>query len=277
MASPTLEAIQGSDSNWQQTLISPDGITPYGLYPGSATFLCTLWPGGNLPAITPGLTAAWIDPTQGTYSLSLPLASSSLLTVGTYRYLVEIINAGVQTSVKVGSIKVIGRAGTGSAIPVYGTMADMKKILPSIEKLMDTDSDSAGFVTECGLAREWMDSSILRHYDFGSMATAIYPCVGWGSTAYMTGATSKYLSDLLVANHLIVTPSVVKCVSLYALSLVCQAQILGSGNTDYLMLGDSFLRRAQDAMICLTAEIDVNGDGIAEITVELGTTRPLRG
>jgi hypothetical protein len=269
-------AVAGDDAAWTQSLFLSDGITPFTGYTGTETFACALWPGGGEAAITPGLAAAWISGPLGTYTLTAPAATTLGLVPGVYRVLVEITGGGVTRTAFLGRLEVVGRPGSTVAKPTYGSCRDIIDRTPWIGRLADPE-DTTGFGRERGLARERLDDCILRHYRSDSLSFNAYPVSLALGGRRRTGQTSPYLSGLLVANKLMLTAHVLDVVRLYATGYILEAQVKPDAGNGYAEMAAAFITQAEDRMSTLTAELDIDGDGIGDITVDLGGSDSLWG
>jgi hypothetical protein len=277
MTGPLLNppAVAGDDASWAQSLYLSDGITPYTGYTGTETFAVQLWPGGGEAAITPGLTAAWVSGPLGTYTLTAP-AAATLPLRGVYRVLVEITGAGTTRTAFLGRLEVVGRPGTAVAPPTYGSYSDLLARTPWLGRLADPE-DTTGFGRERGLARQRLDDCILRHYRSDSLSFNAYPVSLALGGRRRTGQTSPYLSGLLIANKLMLTAHVLDVVRLYATGYILEAQVKPDAGNGYAEMAASFIASAEDRMSTLTAELDIDGDGIGDITVDLGGSDSLWG
>lgn len=269
-------AVAGDDASWTQSLFLSDGITPFTGYVGTETFTCQLWPGGGEAAITPGLSATWLSAPAGTYVLTAPAATTANLAPGIYRVLVEITSATATRPGFVGRLEVISRPGTTVAPPTYGSLRDILDRTPWIARLADPE-DTTGFGRERGLARQRLDDCILRHYRSDSLSFNAYPVSLALGGRRRTGQTNPYLLGLLAANKLMLTPHVLDVCRLYATGYILEAQVKPDAGNGYAAMAASFIAQAEDRMSTLTAELDINGDGISDITIDLGGSDTLWG
>ena len=63
----------------------------------------------------------------------------------------------------------------------------------------------------------------------------------------------------------------------YAIGRALQGMIGSRGKTSYEDLGMRYIAFAEDQAKCLTAEIDINGDGVGDVVIDLGMIDALKG
>jgi hypothetical protein len=166
----------------------------------------------------------------------------------------------------------------GTTAPlVYCTLRDMQKECSWIQQYMDQGEDEAGFLEQRGEARTWFDGLILSSWP-GARVTYIQD--GWPSNyGQFTLIANPWLVAGLNAGYLMTSSQRGRqCVianALYAIALVLRSQMgPTSGIEKY---AGYFMRRAQAAAVMCIAELDINGDGLADIAVPLSMTNTRRG
>jgi hypothetical protein len=267
-----LEQALGSDRSYRLTLFDSDGNLVTGL-PADAPLAAALWRGGDqAPVVAPAVQ--WIDPTQGTVLLVVSAADTAGLAVGTYRLRVTVAADGQTLVVFDGALRLTAAPGAAPPPPVYCGYEDLKLYAPWLDTLHDAAQEQTGFAGERARARQWLDDLILRQYRGGGGGVLGNGPGGGGGLwgARRSPGYSPFLVQQLQQDHLIVRPAVVEAVAQYALGLICQAQLGRGGWNDYARLASTFAAAAHNAALCLTAEIDTNDDGLAEVVIPLGTT-----
>lgn len=272
--SSTFEQPIASDRSYQISLFTTEGAPAAGFFSSDA-LSAVIWSGED-QAIAYQPSISWINPAQGLIQINVAAAgvATAGLTPGIYRIQASVF-ANAQTIVILdGAIKFTASPGAAAPLPVYCSFADLKVYAPWLDNLLDTRDELTGFAVERGRARQWLDDLIARSYRGGTASVfGNDPGGNWGGLwgSRRTEAYSPFIVAQLQANALIVRPAIVEAVATYALGIICRAQLGRSGASDYARLADSFLADAHNSAICLTAELDTNGDGIADIVIPLGT------
>lgn len=250
-----------------------DGSTAITSFLNSDTLASRLWAGGRTATLaTPAV--AWDDATSAKFLLQLAAADTTSLDSGTYRLQVVLTRSSRSLVIFDGSLQLTESPGAVAAPAVYTTYAQMIKYAPWLETLQDA-RDSEGFVTQRGLARDWLDNLVLAKYRGGS-GSLTYPLVNtFGGIT--TGAKNKWLKDQLAANYLMVTPDVIEAVSKYAIAIVLKTQLPAQGDDTWRRVAGDFMAEARSKISTIVAELDTNNDGYADIVVHLGTSNTLFG
>lgn len=182
------------------------------------------------------------------------------------------------TCVGRGQLAALPAAGSDTqTVTPYIQYSDMKALAPWIEYCQDSDSDQEGFYSQRLQSREWMDWMILNCYRgayvglFEQHSTMAFEFgyAGWRRSLGPSPSLITYLED----NDLIVRPQIVKACSHYAISLVGLAQV--GANNQYASWGAYHRDMAEREAVGITAEIDINGDGIGELFINLSSTNTL--
>lgn len=276
MAGPELEATIGEDASFLVALYDSDGLAVAGLT-GSEPLAGSVWTGEDEAAsFAPACT--WYDAANAVAKVAVAGSQTSALSAGLYALLVRITTGSGTSDAIRGTLRLRPSPGTATPRPVYSTFQRMLNRAAWLGRLQQTDAGLTGFAEQRADAREWLDDLILRHFRSGNLGASAYPCTAqWGAGFQRTGQTNPYLKGLLAANKLIVTPKVEEAVTLYAIGLAARAQVGQDPKSEYPALARQFLAWARSKALCLTAEIDSNGDGVGEMTIELGTADTLYG
>lgn len=268
-----------TDRSYQLTLFDTYGnlITSF---QSTDQLSCVLWSGWDQPVLA-SPTVQWINPAQGTIQLTVSAANTANLSVGTYlvRIVVNPLDTGQTLVVYQGAINLTASPVASTiARPTYCTYSDLLKIAPWIEILRDASRDETGFLDQCADAREWFDEAIIRNYRsnyigvFGAHSQAIFAFAGTGPRR--SELANVWLKGLLAQNYLLVSPRIVKVVALKTLAAICASQIYQGGK--YASLSSYYHHECESLLICTTAEIDSNGDGIGDIPINFSATNTIR-
>jgi hypothetical protein len=267
---------------WQDGATTP----PAGWQAGDALF-AYVYPGQDLaatfnPAVawyTAGGTQTGYD--QAQVLLSILATESSLLTPGaTYTVLISRLPAGSTDPKAIwrGTLKAVGAPGTAApTVKTYCTYQDMLDNCGWVEMLMEEDDDTAGFLVQRLKAREWMDWCILNNYrgayvgNFETHSTLAFAFgyAGWRRSL----GPSPSLIDYLAQDKLILRPQIVEACSYYASALIGLKQV-GTSN-QYSGYGAYARDMAERVAIGTTAEIDLTGNGIGSLFINLSSTNSL--
>ncbi len=268
-----LEVIQGTAGTFQGVAMQEDGITPFTGYSSGDPITVQLWAGGDQSPISPAPVGSWIDATQGSFIVRFSEAITAALPVGIYQFLPTVLHGGSTYALSgPTSLSVIAGPGSSATRPTYCDLKDLQALLSNVQDVFDKANSLAGFLDKRAEARIWFDDAVIRHYRSDSLSVNAYPCSrGWGGYQ-RTGATNQWLKQYLDNNKLMVTENVKVCNALYALALICGSQLLNQTDNDYAKLGNSFLGRAQSRLASITAEVDINDDGYADLVIDLGAS-----
>ena len=277
MTGQQLLAQVGADVSYLVTLLDSDGNTITG-YTSGATLSCSVWSGDD-QAVLFAPTASWFgDPSLGQVRLDIRSAQTGSLSTGIYHLRLQVTAAGYTYDGLYATLRLQATPGAASPRPTYCTADHLNLYAPWLSRIQDLDQDQAGFAEQRAHSRDWFDDLILRAFRGGSTSISAFPCTAfWGQSQRRTGQANPYIKQLLANNQLIVTRKVIEATALYAIALVCQAQLMPGTKNPYGEMADTFLRRAEDRASTITAEIDLNGDGLGDIIIELGTSDVLWG
>jgi hypothetical protein len=166
-------------------------------------------------------------------------------------------------------------------IMTYCTLKDMQSQCTWIQQYMDQDNDQTGFLEQRGLARNWFDRLLLASWP-GARVTYIQE--GWPSNyGQFTLISNPWLVAGLQQGFLMVPPlyqtqrgyEVAEVNATYAIALVLRSQMGPASGID--KYAGYWMRRAIAAASQCTAELDINGDGMADIAIPLSVTNTRRG
>lgn len=271
---------QSLDSTRQYALAlsAPDGSSLAGAFTGAESFVAQLWPGGLAPA-SAAPAAAWDTSIAGNPSalaspvVLLTVASSIVAGLAPATYALQVL-LSPDVEVWRGALRLVGAGGTAAVPLTYATEADMLLYAPWIEDAQSS-SDLAGFGGQLARATSRLNEAIVSRYKGGSGGLSIGQ-PGYGAGVMLGGwgdpPPSKWLRDQLDAGKLIVRDQVREVVARWAIADVCDAQVGRDGETPYQALASRFRRRADALARSLRAEVDLDGDGYAEVFVNLGAT-----
>lgn len=270
MAGQVLEIPIGSYQRRRLTLRTPAGSDAAG-YAVEDTPSCELWAGDDL-AVLARPAVAW-DPAAGPPRAVLTLleADTAGLAPGTYRGLIWVDSQG--RHVPGGRFALRLTAVPGTAVPrkVGCTLGDMEALASGwVDQLQDLDDDQAGFAEQRAAARDWRDDRILRSY-----RRLIRPPRGAAPARRVERLRAHLDADRLLAE----TPGgrrLRRACAAYALAEVLRPQVGAIGQTSYQALADRFATMAEEALAGCTAEVDADGDGVADLSIPLGAVYELR-
>jgi hypothetical protein len=230
----------------------------------------SLWLGDSeAAAATP--SATWIQ-TAAPASIRLAVtpadASNPALAVQPYPLEVWVAHAGAQLLAWEGWLDVLpASGGTAAALPVYGSFLDMLDVAgPWIKDLLFAGG-SAGFVRQRARARSRLDEIILARWRPRQLGTRLDLSLGLGGF-WLPEAQNPTLAGYLAANYLIVRPRTAEIVSHLAVAYAARRNVAADGK--YMEKYQYHWSEANRLIAGYVAEIDVNGDGLADFTVNLG-------
>jgi hypothetical protein len=226
--------------------------------------------------------AAWKDGIgwqSGQVQVTIGPAESALLEPnGTYLLIVTVSRGADTYPVWEGRLVCEPVPGsTINQIKTYCTYADMLARGGWVAGQQALSIDQEGFYNQRLLARNWMDWIITQNWDGGQVSTMgdLSQSAFWfGGGGYRSIGPDPYIINALAADQLIIRPRVVEACAHYALAEVGLAQ-LGS-NDRIFSIGQYHQVKAERALSGITAEIDTNADGQAEMFINLIKTQTLQ-
>jgi hypothetical protein len=268
----TLQINQGAARDYDLQGQNLDGSIP-GNFLATDTLQGTIWAGNATPPLlTPAVT--WIDAPTCQFRLSLENTQSAGLGVGIYHVQATATRAGRSALVLDGMLEVLRAAGLDVALPVYTTYQDLLDHAPWIQDLYSEEAEY-GFTRQQGMAREWLDEILINRYHYGDTAPMI-GSPGFGLWSMFAGgvdfAPSKWIRDQLDANTLMVRGKTKECVAKRSLYYILMPQLGKAGDISYRQIAREFARSASDLVKSTRFELDLNGDGFADIIISGGST-----
>jgi hypothetical protein len=243
-------------------------------YASAATLACACWPGDDRAAsFAP--TVAWSDAANGQVSLTIAGSDTAALGPGDYALELSITASGRTVKRRFGVLRLVATPGDADPPAAYGSLDDMLREAPFLRDLA-ADADQAGFAEQRGQAREWLDSLLQRHYRGGRALVAMDYSLDhllWGGAR--TGADDATLQGYLDDDRLVLTgPSgrrLVRACALYAAAIVCRSQVGATkDDTSYQAHALRLGRTAEAIATGTVASLDTDGDGTADLAIDLG-------
>ena len=197
---------------------------------------------------------------------------------GTYQLLVLVAGVPVvDTNGETIFALVLGDApGNETPLKAYCTVADMNDFFSDLKEILDPE-DETGFGRQRYKARQWTDRIIQANrknstgytsFGYGSGAVEIY---GYAYGTTMNQQTDPVLQSYLDADLLMLTSQVVEMNTRMALAYACEGEIgPGDKQTQWQALASKNRAEAEAIATKLYAQIDLNGDGYADITINCG-------
>ena len=256
----TMTVTQGFALN--QTIVVRDyQDNPITTYTGSEVLSGTVRPGRSY-ATEITLVPTWAVPALGTVTVALTAVQTAALSVG--QHLIQVGLADLSANFYEGFLVVEFGAGADTLPPTYCEFSDLLTYTSWIMNLQ-TRYQTAGFITERGLARQWLDQVIINHAGSmlmnpqigqpGFMPLSLFP-------ATTNPPQNLWLRQQLNLDFLVRRQQVIECTAKKAISFILQFQ-LDMVNDNERKLAYKFERDANAVACSLRAEIT------------LGTAHPL--
>jgi hypothetical protein len=267
--------IKGIGDVWPAQIRDKQGDPMTGVYDGTESIEGVVWSGED-ESILVNLPVSWDTPAAGTVKIMVPAAAGDFLDVGLYQGLVRMTD-GSEALIR---FTLDVRHAPGSAVETvqpYCTLEDLLRIAPWV-KLIQGEEDLAGFLGQRLEARQKIDWTIINNYRGASvglfethstLAFAFGGGVGWRRSLGPSPSLVTYLAE----DKLIRRPQIVRAAAYAAIAEVARAQI-GIAN-QWAAQGPYYEALYERELAGTTAEIDLNGDGIGELFINLGSTNPL--
>lgn len=299
-----LSLVVGSSRDFVLQANNSDGTPAANLFTGGDTITSRVWRGDDQSTLL-SPTTTWVSATAGTFMVTLNDADTATFEVGQYR-IQSLASAGGRTTIILDAFLALDPApGIAAVRPVYCTFADMTKLAPQVTNLQTPD-DLEGFLDQRADAREWLNQIVLNNYRGAGMG--LYEQHSWAAFSFSSGGPrrslvpSRFLQDALYGigqfagltsggvpssgmysttpaafmpmvntnGALLIRPPVRKATAYKAISEVYLGQ-LGKGG-DYSSYGAMYRNAADAEVMNLRVELDINQDGMAEISVPLSTS-----
>ncbi len=277
MSNSTWEVEQGLDATFDVDVRDSQGnlITTY---TGGEALDGLVWPGQDM-AQTFALFPVWVDPSVGLTTCPVTAADTLNLGVGNYRVRLNLTDAGANhRPYYTGILSVTASAAAAVLAPTYCSYQDMLDLAGWIGDLQDALHDETGFAKQRAAARIRLDSIILHSYrghtvgQFGEHSNAAFSWA-YGGGKRRSVLTSPIIRTWLASNFLMVRDEIRTIQAHWSIANVCLANLASGAN--YISFGAWHQRQGDMMAASATAELDINGDGFAEIGVPLGATNTL--
>jgi hypothetical protein len=257
----------GSSVEFQARQRSADGGYGPASFGDETEVTCEVYAGQDSPILLT-LPATWTAAGEGRVRVDCPAIDQD---PGVY--LAFIKADGV--AILVFELELEDSPGSASFGPVYISQRDLTAELWQVESTLgSTATDGTGFADLRSQARDWLDDLILRSYRPGHSASPYSFNIPW-HTGDVVGA--KWLSDALAAGALLLTsPSgkrLKRAMTYWVLARILQRSAVAGQAAQLLDLAAYYAREADNLVMSSIAEIDTDGDGIANYTINLGVTR----
>lgn len=269
MRDQILELPRGVDRDYQLQLNDPTtGLPLTSVYTGSETLSAIIWDGADGPAVaTP--TATWISGAAGTIKLTLAAANTATLDVQPWPIRVSIAASGRTFPAWEGWLDLQPSPGSGATLKTYGSFGDMVQYGGQWVKQLLTTANRAGFLEERARARSKLDEWILANYRPQIAYSTRLGSGPWQWSA--TDSPNQTIKGYLDADKLKVTDKVREIAARLALHFACEAKLDPADRASpWADQARYQWRRACSLAVTYVAEIDTNGDGYPEFTVNLG-------
>lgn len=253
MAAEVIEAYAGAD-RWLEAQLEP------GSYTAMMPLAAQCWPGDDLAVLfEPSVT--WLDPSAGQVLVGIHADQTAGLPPATYPIRLGISTEdGLTTAwVPLLSLRLRPSPGTRVARAVYCSYDDLRVHAGGWLDSLFSQSDAAcaGAAEERGSARAELEAVLLARW----------------------AGDRAWLSEQLGAGRLIVTEPIRRWNVLWSLYLVCRRQIAaksGHGDDPYRRLASDYRAEADALLATLAVELDLDADGVADLSLPMGTIRALR-
>lgn len=274
-----IEQPLGSNRLYRAALVDPTSGQPIaaGTYSPGDAVSAVVWDGADGPILA-SPAATW--DTSDCLAIDFLVAATDLAPLEAQPYPIRLLVGSGSTLASVwdGWIDVLMRPGSGAAVPVYGSYQDILRYCGSRVAQFLTADQRAGFLTERGEAREWLDAAILAHYrpkftsyyGVGMAYTygtgSLFP-LGIGSLGYRTPpiGPDPDLKAALDSGGLDVTPRVREIVARYAGSLILGRQT--SAEWQNAALAERM--RADSLAGSLVAQVSTQGPNSKDFAINL--------
>lgn len=260
---------QGSSLTIDVTLRDASGAVVTG-YDASRALATTIWPGGNRAAASRP-TTTWTDPSLGLLAIAIGADDTAALAPGRYQLVTRLDDAGATIDAYRCTLDVTQSHGIGTTPGAYCSYQDLLDYGGPWLDQLSTDDDQAGFAEKIARARSWIDDLAHAHHRVGGYLR------GGGGPSIVAGRSTT-LQAWLDADSLLLTDSIKEACAKKALALICEKQI-GNGDSAmaYARLARLYHAQADYLATCLTLGLDTDGDGRAEVVIDLSTSYPLYG
>lgn len=267
--------IKGFGDVWPGQIVDKQQAPMTGVFDGTEVLATDVWAGEDETALAT-FPAVWDNAPLGTVKIPIPASVSASLDHGLYQGLVRLADNSEALIRFTLEVRPAPGAQAQTVRPYCG-FEDMALYAPWV-RLVQTEEDLSGFLEQRIVARQWLDWIILNNYRGASvglferhstLAFVFGGGVGWRRSLGPSPSLITYLEE----DKLIVRPQVVRATAYKAISEVGLAQI--GINNQWAAFGAYYRDQAERELTGITAEVDLNGDGIGELFINLGSTNPL--
>lgn len=280
-----LEVTRGTSADWDIQIYNRNGETPVaGDFLATDTLAATVSIGESYPAVFVP-TASWstgeANPDTGIVHVSVDDTDSDV-EAGDYLLIVTNERDGRTAVIVRCVLRILGAVGTTTEPAVYCSYQDLRDELPWVDELKDDVADVAGFLTQRGRAREWMDNLILQSQPRTGWGLDSSKAGSWtwnftrGSTSGDAFAADETLAGYLDDDMLMLTGAygqrIIDACTYYALSLILRRTRVQKAGVSTANLAQYYARKANNTAITTTAQIDTDDDGVADIAISLAVT-----
>lgn len=229
-----------------------------------------VWRGKDQPILF-APTVTWEDPTQGLILATFLGTDTANLEAGKYqvRLLVDGQPAG-QDSI----LALSASPGSAPALWAYCTADDMYDYFSDMKDILD-ENDLTNFGRQRAKARTWTDRVIQANrrnsISCGGVGYSggFYYAGSWGFNSPQQN--DPILQGYLDAGKLMLTSQVIEMNAKMSLAYACEGEIGPDDKATAWQQMAAKYRAEAEALACsLVAQIDLNGDGYAEITINCG-------
>ena len=267
------DVAQGSQLTIDVTLRDGSG-NPITVYDGTQTLASTLSPGWLFASVASPATT-WVTPSAGLIAVTLSNAQTTALAQGKYYLRTRLTDGTALVDAYEAAITIKPSPGSASFPATYTSYTDLLNYGKAWLRQLQTADDGAGFIVEQGRARSWLEDCAHAHFRVASMVMMVG---GQGVGPRRSGARSVYLTQQLAANTLMITDQVKEAVSKKALAFICESQLDGSdGSARFAKLARMYHSQADYLATTIVIQLDTNGDGYSDITIDLSCTDPMFG
>jgi hypothetical protein len=267
MSEQIWDAPIGDNAQFFAYIIGSNG-KPITSYTGNEPVRVQVWPGEAQVALINVATITF-DPPQallGQTTVTIHGSATAALTPGYFIVRCEIDLPDGWYEFYSGWLNLKASPGATLPLPVYCSLQDIIDLASSWLPGLMSDQGLASFEVERAKARAEINRVILsRNRPYGW---------GWISTGYINLFSGEmpdlYIQTQLSLGNLIVTPEITQAAAYYTLALISEKQLTWDKDDVFFSRLRYFRAKYQQAITSAVAQIDVNGDGVADIAINLG-------
>jgi hypothetical protein len=273
-----LDNTAGTASTW----VIPYTPGVYDVVPtfsGGDTLAAVVWAGENQAKLLTLAAPTWAVMATGSTTVSIATGQTSGFdNAGNYSLQITRTAASQTMVLATCLLKILPSPGPGTDATLCYCQYDDLLLYGNWITLLQSQTDQESYYDQRLQAREWMDWAILNNYRGSSVgmfedASLSAFAFGGGVGNRRSVGPSPSMITYLAANDLILRPQIVRACAYKAISYIGLNQI-GISN-QYAALGAYFKAMADIEALSTTAELDLDGDGLGEIFVNLGSTNTL--